>query len=422
MKILFLSTNDNLGGAAIVTRRLVEALRHRNVDARMLVARKSGNEEWIAQVNPAAAAIAKVAERGEIFLNNGFNLPDLWKVSTASFGAVIYGHPWVKEADIIVINWINQGLMSLADLKRLNSSGKRIIWMMHDLWCATGICHLPGDCRRFTTGCSHCPLLHSMKGNNDLSHRIWKKKLRLMEGNNVKLVAMSRWQREIALESPLIGSRSIEVLPHAFPVEEYSTTPNFESLPDPIRGIIGSRKIIVMGAARLDDPVKDLPMAIESLNTFKDQHPGLAGQCEAVFFGNIRNPDAFNNLRMPWHHAGTLGGNTLQQLYAASSVVLSTSKFETMGATLMEGMAAGAIPVTFGNGGQTDIVTDGENGYVADYGSPVSVARCLAKALADPAPFSRQAQHLSVADRFSADAIAGRFLKLVNQHGFHGFA
>ena len=42
MKILFLSTNDELGGAAIVTKRLVKALRRRGEDARMLVAHKNG--------------------------------------------------------------------------------------------------------------------------------------------------------------------------------------------------------------------------------------------------------------------------------------------------------------------------------------------------------------------------------------------
>lgn len=415
MKILFLSTNDNLGGAAIVTRRLAAALRHRDVDARMLVARKAGHEEWISQVNPAVAKAAKVAERGEICLNNGFSLNDLWKVSTARFGACICHHPWVKESDIIVINWINQGLMSLADLKKLTESGKRIIWIMHDLWCATGICHIPADCRRFTTGCGECPLLHSMKGKNDLSHRIWQKKKKLINGSNIRFVAVSQWQKSIAQESPLLTGLPIEVLPHAFPVEDYSITPDSESLPEQIRDITGARKIIAMGAARLDDPVKDLPTAIESLNTFNDQYPDLAQKCEAVFFGGIRDSGPLKKLRMPWRHLGPVSGQNLRNLYAAASVVLSTSKFETMGATLMEGMAAGAIPVTFGRGGQTDIVINGENGFIADYGSPGSVARCLALALADDAPFPRQAQHASVATRFSADAIADRFIELVNQ-------
>ena len=37
MKVVFLSTNETLGGAAIVTGRLVAALRADGVDARMVV-------------------------------------------------------------------------------------------------------------------------------------------------------------------------------------------------------------------------------------------------------------------------------------------------------------------------------------------------------------------------------------------------
>lgn len=417
MKILFLSTNDELGGAAIVTKRLVKALRRRGEDARMLVAHKNGDEPWVGQVNPVVSSAAKVAERGDIFFENGFNLADLWKVSTGRFGSAICRHKWVKEADVVVINWINQGFMSLGGLNKLCSSGKRVLWVMHDLWCATGICHLPGECQRFTTGCGQCPFLHQRKSAKDLSHRVWKRKKQLFSQLPVQFIAVSHWQRDIAYKSPLLQGKDIEVLPHAFPVEEYRVKPDADMLPEKIRGIIAGnpRKLIAMGAARLDDPVKDLPMAIESLNTFVMRHPEMAAQCEAVFFGGVRNPDAFNVIKMPWRYLGELHGNDLRQLYAAASVVLSTSKFETMGATLMEGMAAGAIPVTFGRGGQTDIVTPGENGFVADYGSPESVAECLAKALSAPLSFSRQSQHNSVAGRFSASAVAGRFMAIVNQ-------
>lgn len=134
MKILFLSTNDELGGAAIVTKRLVKALRRRGEDARMLVAHKNGDEPWVGQVNPVVSSAAKVAERGDIFFENGFNLADLWKVSTGRFGSAICRHKWVKEADVVVINWINQGFMSLGGLNKLCSSGKRVLWVMHDLW------------------------------------------------------------------------------------------------------------------------------------------------------------------------------------------------------------------------------------------------------------------------------------------------
>ena len=414
MKVLLLSTNDILGGAAMVTYRLMEALRNAGTDARMLVANRRTDNPDVARVGQLCLKTAFVAERGEIFLNNGFNLDDLWKVSTGSFGADVCSHPWVREADVIVLNWICQGFLSLGQIERLCSMGKPVVWIMHDLWCATGICHLPGTCTRHRAECGHCPLLHWERGVHDLSHRVWRRKKRLFSENRIEFVAVSNCQRKEAMQSGLLGDKAISVIPHAFPVELYHTTPTAGVSSTMLESVIGAghQRIITMGAARLDDPVKDLPMAIRSLNHLVEKRPDLATGCRAIFFGSIRNPELFNELRMDYTYAGPLSAEELRQLYSASSVVLSTSRFETMGATLMEGMAGGAVPVTFGNGGQTDIVTDRVNGFIATYGSHESVADCIAEALWEP--FDRNLQHESVRNRFSSEVIASRYINLFN--------
>lgn len=415
--ILFLSTNDTLGGAATVTFRLVEELRRRGTDARMLVARKDSDAGWVARVSPLAHMTAKIAERAEILISRRFDTKGLWKVSTGRFGARVSRHPWVKEADTVVLEWINQGFVSLGDIRKITEEGKEIVWMMHDLWCATGICHLPGECTHFKADCGECPLLDKRECHNDLSRRVWRLKMDLW-GNadkcRIRFVAVSRWQRDEAAASRLLRDREIDVLPHAFPVENYPTAPCLDALPHELEFLSAmphGRKLIVMGAARLDDPVKDLPMAVKALNRMAELHPEAAADCEVVFFGDIRDSSVLDTLKVSWRHIGMMTSENLRQLYAAATVVLSTSRYETMGATLMEGMAAGATPVTFGKGGQTDIVTDGENGYIASYGSADSVADCLARALT--APFPRNAQHDSVARRFSADAVASRFLEII---------
>lgn len=401
--ILFLSTNDTLGGAAMVTYRLVSALRRTGVDARMLVGRKDGDDEWVAQVGSSRRKVAKVAERAEIFASNGFDRADLWKVSTARFGAAVASHPWVAEADAIVLGWVNQGFLSLGQLRRICEMKKPVVWWMHDLWCATGICHLPAGCTRYEMGCGRCPLLHWERRMGDLSRAVWERKMDIFRRYPIKFLAVSRWQREQCLKGSLLRGMDIEVLGHAFPVEEFTTEPAEASDRGKLR--------IVMGAARLDDPVKGLPVAIEALNLLAQEHPELAARSEAVFFGGVADVHAFDTLRFPYSYVGRMAPDELRNLYASANVVLSTSRFETMGATLMEGMAAGATPVTFGVGGQPDIVTHGENGYIADYGSAQSVAHCLRLAL--ESPFPRAEQHASVASRFSEKVIAGRLLRVI---------
>lgn len=417
MRIAFISTNDNLGGAATVTLRLIEGLRSLGEDAQMVCARHQLKDtDYVHPVGHRRWLSAFLRERLGIFVRNGLSRGRLFKVSTASTGCGVCDMPQVREADVIVLNWVNQGLVSLEDIDRLCSLGKPVIWIMHDLWCATGICHLPGSCERFESQCGCCPLLgHAGRKRHahDLSWRVWQRKSRLYARHRrLQFVAVSRWQHEVCLRSSLLRDRAIHVLPHAFPVEDYAVEPSADGLAS-LRGIgiNPGRRLIVMAAARLDDPVKDLPMAVKALNVLASSAPELAAECQAVFVGELRDPSILDTLKIDHVATGLLDQSRLRDLYAAASAVISTSDFETMGATLMEGIASGAAAVTFGHGGQRDIVTHGINGYIARYKDPDDFAACLRKALT--APFGRAAQHASISTRFSAPSIALRFLNIV---------
>lgn len=418
MRIVFLSTNDNLGGAATVTMRLIEGLRSLGVDAQMVCARHTlKSAPHVRPVSRWRWLASFLGERLGIFLRNGLSRSRLFKVSTASVGwCSVTDMPEIKSADVIVINWVNQGLLSLADIDGLCSSGKPVIWIMHDLWCATGICHLPGTCTGFTGECGSCPLLgHEGKPRyaRDLSHRVWLRKKGLYTRHpDLTFVAVSRWQSEVCSRSSLLRDRSIHLLPHAFPVDDYLTEPD-DGQREALRtmGIDPDRLLIVMAAARLDDPVKDLPMAVESLNRFAGAYPSMASRVTAVFAGALRDPGLLDGLRVDHVATGPLSQSQLRALYAASAAVISTSDYETMGATLMEGIASGAAAVTFGNGGQRDIVSHGVNGYIARYKDADDFASRLHQAL--DRPFDRSALHHDMASRFSASAIATRFLDIV---------
>lgn len=419
MRIAFLSTNDNLGGAATVTLRLIEGLRELGEDAYMVCARHSLGDE-VGYVHPVSRhrwLSAFLRERLIIYLRNGLSRKQLFKVSTAATGCRVDEMEKLKSADVIVLNWINQGLVSLQDIDRLCSLGKPVVWIMHDLWCATGICHLPGECRRYEGECGCCPLLghggsHS-RYRHDLSHRVWMQKRSLYDRHpNLRFVAVSRWQHEVCLQSGLLRQRDMHVLPHAFPIDDYSVSPTAEQLGElQSMGIDTDCRVIVMAAARLDDPVKDLPMAVESLNRLAEKHPEVAAGCQAVFVGSLRDPSLLSSLGMAHVATGPLTQSQLRALYSAATAVISTSDYETMGATLMEGIASGATAVTFGNGGQRDIVRHGHNGYIARYKDADDFAACLGTTLTTP--MDRSLQHADIAARFSASTIATRFLNIL---------
>lgn len=91
MKIALLSTNHDLGGAAIVTRRLTDALRDAGHDARMIVARPgdmSSAQEAVMAVERHRWLPPFLAERTELWIK-GTSRKDIFKLSTGRHGVAL---------------------------------------------------------------------------------------------------------------------------------------------------------------------------------------------------------------------------------------------------------------------------------------------------------------------------------------------
>lgn len=332
-----------------------------------------------------------LAERFDIFTHNGFSRERLFKVSTARYGKKgIVKDILSSKPDAIVLGWINQGLLSLEQIEQLAQADIPLIWVMHDLWPMTGICHLPLGCKRFADECGRCKYLASDR-SDDLSHQVWERKRHLYKWANIKFVAVSGWVEEMARKSSLLSDADIRVIHNVFPIEDYR---------------VGEKEpqLIVMGAARLDDPIKGLPQAIEALNRSGD---GV----RVEFFGEMRRPEMFNALTIGWRWHGPMGKAQLIELMSSAKVVMSSSQTETFGLTLLEGQASGALAVSFDGGGQKDIIDHMRNGYLAKNGDTADLARGLRWAL--DAAVSPEMLREDVAKRFSSKAIAEKFYALM---------
>lgn len=408
LRVVFISHSDLLGGAGVVSYRLMYALRKEGIDARMIsYTRISDDENIVEATNRSVRAYRFLLERISIFLTNRFDKKNLFKVSYANTGLPVWEHPWVKNADVILLNWINQGLLSLKGIEKLSALGKPIIWTMHDMWCLTGICHHSLGCDRYKRECGKCMFLHSHK-LNDMSHKVWKRKKHLYENSDICFVAVSHWLQEKCKESSLLGEKDVKVIFNAVPVDEFLIEPTHE-----VQSfyIDYSRDVILMGAARLDDSIKGLTYAIDALNYLFDNHPDISNQCTAVFFGDLRDVSLLDKLRFPHTYLGRVNDKKmLRQLYARAKVVISSSLYETLPGTLIEGQASGCIPVSFAMGGQSDIITHKVNGYIAEYMNPVSLAKGIIWAL--NSNIDRATLHEEVRQKFSSESIAKEYIRL----------
>ncbi len=408
-KIVLITHSDTLGGAAIVTFRLMQALRREGLDARMVVFTKRSSEENVSYVGTRfERGVRFVLERLQLWFHLGYDRKNLFMVSTGNFAIGVHNHPWVKDADIVCLNWINQGLMGLKDIRKLHKMGKKLVWTMHDMWPFTGICHHAYECGYYMDTCGNCMFLSGGGHPDDLSHKIWERKKELYSNVPITFVAVSHWLEKKARQSSLLRDQRVMTIYNAFPVEQFYTTParQIDSLRTSIKP-----NLIIMGAARLDDPIKGLPLAIEALNHIFDNHPEIATETAVYLFGEMRNPEILDTLRMSHRWLGRINDfKILAYLYASAKVVISPSLYESLSGTLIEGQAAGAIPVTFGGDGRDDIVEHLKTGYIARYKDTDDFANGIMWAL--KSDISREDLHKSVEDRFGSRNIARKYIDL----------
>ena len=102
MKVLFISTYDMQGGAAIAATRLLRAVRHAGCDVSMAVRSKQGADTAAFTAGSNRANTFRFYwERGVIHLHNRLSRENLFDVSIANTGAPVTKLAAFKEADVI---------------------------------------------------------------------------------------------------------------------------------------------------------------------------------------------------------------------------------------------------------------------------------------------------------------------------------
>lgn len=117
---------------------------------------------------------------------------------------------WVKnfDPDVIHLHNIHGYYINVEMLfEYLRACGKRIIWTLHDCWSFTGhsvFCDAI-DCRKWQTGCKHCPQkLEYPRSFLDRSARNWKKKSKIFTNiPNLLIVTPSHWLAGLVKKSYL---------------------------------------------------------------------------------------------------------------------------------------------------------------------------------------------------------------------------
>lgn len=408
MRTLIISTFEQEGGAARSAHRLYRQLNRMGVDCRMLVQYKqstdpliSGPEGCLEQI---AAALRPYLD-GLPLLCYRSHLSPPWSLAwlPKSIDAEIESY----SPDIIQLHGIGHGFMPISAIRRLS---RPLVWTMHDSWTFTGGCHLPGSCTRYFSNCGRCPQLN-MRHEHDLSRWGWQRKAYCWPQLDVTFVAPSRWIADCAHASSLLNSFSVEVIPNGIDTTRFAPgdrTDARAALGLPLNGIVilyGASSFIRdenKGFAFLESALSSLELNLQRKNL------------TLALFGD-QNFHKTELVGIPVCSYGVITAEEqLVSLYRAADLFVLPSLQENLPNTVMEAMACGIPCVAFDVGGVGELITHGENGYLADAADVRELAEGITWMLADDdrrAMLGRQAR-ATIEAGFSLAEIADRHLAM----------
>lgn len=363
MNVLLISTSDRRGGAAIAASRLMHALNKHGVQTRMLVKEKLSDNDNVIEVGTKKGNYLRfVWERGVIFLRNWLSRTHLFDISIANTGISVVNLPEFKAADIIHLHWTNQGMLSLHEIGQILQSGKKVVWTMHDMWAFTGICHHARACENYERGCGMCPYLER-PSKTDISSSVFKNKEKAYIKDKIHFVAVSSWLAQKARKSFLVGN-SLKIVPNVIDINIFNLSVKKN---EQIEKLSKEKSIIVMGAARLDNPLKGFDKLCESLHQLIQKEEKHPQKPLLVLFGNVKNKRRFfDKIPIDYLYLGTINNpSAIASVYRTADVTVVPSAYETFGQTIIEAMACGCPAVSFDNSGQADIIEHQINGYLA---------------------------------------------------------
>ena len=243
-----------------------------------------------------------------------------------------------------------------------------LVWTCHDMWPLTGGCSYSFECGAYTEGCDNscAEVAREMSAHDELKRR------KRFYGNNagrMVCVCPSKWLKDCS-RSGMPANMRIEHIPYGLDLTVYKPISNVAAgkqklgLPD--------TPIVITGAQLPGEKRKGLGFLLEAVSFLRARS---RLDFNVVMFGNYREPEALPN---DWIMSGTVRDENLLNLYYnCADVFVLPSLADNLPNTLLEATAAGTPSVAFNVGGCSEIVRDGETGFIARYKDSEHLAECI---------------------------------------------
>lgn len=354
MKVLIVSTFQNKGGAAVAASRLAKALRRNGVDVHLLVRDREVDSPYVSALPGKWLKKWRFLwERLCIWVADGLRRDNLFQVSLANTGADITKLSCFRQADIVHLHWINQGMLSLSDVGKIASTAKPLVWTMHDMWNITPICH-----------CDDTFPQHHRWGLKQLARLINRRKHQLYERADISFVACSHWLEEMSRKSELLEGRHIVTIPN--PIDTEIFKPQKEKTPSLRKkyALPTNKKLLLFASMNVSDPRKGFEYLLKACRMFQERYPHEASEVEIVVLGRGAE-HVCGCLSLPAHPLGFVDNEvSLAEIYNMVDAYLTPSLVDNLPNTVMEPLACGVPCIGFDTGGIPEMIIHRHTGYL----------------------------------------------------------
>jgi len=417
MKVLLISKYEKTGGAAIACHRLGQALNKIGVPATMLVQETSP----VPSSFVLSTTNTKLKKLINFYRFVYERLTFAWReksrqvrfmFSPANTGEDISHQPALKDSDVIHLHWVNHGFLSIKGLKKIFDLKKPVIWTFHDMWVFTGGCHYALECSNYKLACGECPYLRN-PGSRDLSHKVWMKKIKILENQSITIITSSKWLKECASSSSLLKGKDIRAIP--IPIDHHKYIPSDKKKAKEKLKLNQEKKYILFGAANVGNILKGFPFFLEALKKIiktSDIHNRL----EVLLYGKS-TPELISLLPLITNDFGFIESEDKKiSLYNAADVFVIPSLQDNLPNTIMESFACGTPVVGFNSGGIVEMIDHKKNGYLAEYKSSDDLAYGI-KWVIENENYKKLSDHArqKVLDEYSEEIVAEKYKQVYEE-------
>lgn len=410
-----MNTSERAGGAAVASGRLMDALNNNGVKAKMLVMNKeTDNITVVGMSGNLRKRIHFLWERWCIYWHLHFHRDHLFEIDIANAGSDITKLREFKEADVIHLAWINQGFLSLKNIRKIIKSGKPVVWTMHDLWPATGICHATLGCQAYKGICRSCQYLPGNGSQDDLSTKIFNKKKKIYNNSGIHFVSCSKWLGEQARHSTLLTGLQVDVIPNPIDTKIYYPYDKKQARLHATLPV--DKRIILFASQRVTLERKGIAYFIQAIEKLASQYPNMIKDTVIAVLGGHAE-DVIPQLAIPAIPLGYISDERkLVDIYNSSDVFVIPSLDENLPNTIMEAMACGVPSVGFKVGGIPEMIVHQKNGYLAKYKDADDLANGIHWVLDEANKEELSANCIQkVMANYSQRSVAMKYIEVYNQ-------